>query len=114
MPGNQTHSSCSHEKYQRPFYLIVTPTGRSRFQGRYTLTELFLRLRKAGYLRAVGIDTHNPADALEQLLDHLSGGKSFLKFHYIVDRRDFLERLKALKLLNPPRLKKRAASDTVI
>jgi hypothetical protein len=83
-------------------------------EGRYTLTELFLRLRKAGYLRAVGIDTHNPADALEQLLDHLSGGESSLKFHYIVDRRDFLERLKALKLLNPPRLKKRAASDTVI
>ena len=27
--------------------------------------------------------------------------------HIIVDRRDFLERLKALKLLNPPRLKKR-------
>ena len=21
MPGNQTHSSCSHEKYSRPFYL---------------------------------------------------------------------------------------------
>jgi len=37
-------------------------------EGRYTLTELFLRLRKPGYLRAVGVDTHNPADALEQLL----------------------------------------------
>src|SRR5229473_764406 len=88
--------------------------GGLTLEGRYTLRELFLRLRNAGYLRAVGVDAHNPADALEQLLDHLSGGESSLKFHYIVDRRDFLERLKALKLLNPPRLKKRAASDTVI
>jgi hypothetical protein len=51
---------------------------------------------------------------VEQRLDHLSGGESSLKFHYIVDPRDFLEKLKALKLLNPPRLKKRAASDTMI
>jgi hypothetical protein len=61
---------------------------------------------------------YDEADAL--LAGHLGARQSYiapassLKFHYIVDRRDFLERLKALKLLNPPRLKKRAASDTVI
>jgi hypothetical protein len=87
--------------------------GGLTLEGRYTLTELFLRLRNAGYLRAVGVDARNPADALEQLLDHLSGGGRSLKFHYIVDRRNFLERVRALKLLNAPKPKKRAASDTV-
>jgi len=78
-------------------------------EGRYTLAELFVRLRNSGYLRAAGVHTHNPGDALEQLLNSLSGGETALKFYYIVDRRDFLEKVKAVRLLNPPKPKAAAA-----
>jgi hypothetical protein len=82
--------------------------GGLTLEGRYTLMELFIRLRNSGYLRTVAIDTRNPADALEQLLNHLSGGETALKFYHIVDRRDFLAKIKALKLLKPPKPKKGA------
>jgi hypothetical protein len=74
--------------------------GGLTLEGRYTLPELFVRLRKAGYLRAVGVHAQNPSDAFEELLAYLGGGESSLKFYYIVDRREFLDRVDALK---PPR-----------
>lgn len=79
--------------------------GGLTLEGRYTLPELFSRLRNAGYLRAVEVQAHNPSDALEQLLDHLSGGETALKFYHIVDRRELLEKAKALRLVKPPRPK---------
>jgi hypothetical protein len=79
--------------------------GGLTLEGRYTLPELFSRLRNAGYLRAVGVQAHNPSDALEQLLDHLSGGETALKFYHIVDRRDLLEKANALRLEKPPKPK---------
>lgn len=79
--------------------------GGLTLEGRHTLVELFARLRHGGYLRAVGIQAHNPSDALEQLLEHLSGGEAAVKFHYIVDRRDLLEKTKALKIKQPPKAK---------
>jgi len=81
--------------------------GGLTLEGRYTLAELFARLRNAGYLRAVGIHAQNPADALEQLVAYLSGGESPIKFYHIVDRRDFLEKVKALRLVTPPKPKAR-------
>jgi len=80
--------------------------GGLTLEGRYTLPELFARLRNAGYLRAVGVQAGNSGDALEQLLEHLSGGQASLKFYYVVDRRDFLERAKTLSALSPPRPKR--------
>ncbi len=80
--------------------------GGLTLEGRYTLHELFVRLRNSGYLRTVAVQTHNPGDALEELLNHLSGGETSLKFHHIVDRRDFLAKVKALRLLKPPKPKK--------
>jgi hypothetical protein len=80
--------------------------GGLTLEGRYTLGELFIRLRNSGYLRTLAVDTRNPADALEQLLNHLSGGETSLKFYHIVDRRDFLAKIKALKLLKPPKPKR--------
>ena len=74
--------------------------GGLTLEGRYTLPELFVRLRNAGYLRTVGVHAHTPSDAFEELLAYLSGGETSLKFHYIVDRREFLDRVEALK---PPR-----------
>jgi hypothetical protein len=79
--------------------------GGLTLEGRYTLAELFARLRNAGYLRAVGVAAKNPSDAIEQLLEHLSGGETTVKFYYIVDRRDFLEKTKLLESQKPPRPK---------
>ena len=83
--------------------------GGLTLEGRYTLPELFFRLRNAGYLRAVGVPAQDPSNALEQLLEHLSGGETALKFYHIVDRRDFLDRVKAAKLMKPPKPKKSAS-----
>lgn len=71
--------------------------GGLTFEGRYTLPELFARLRNAGYLRAVGVSAGNPSDALENLLVHLSGGEAALRYYYIVDRRELLETSKLLE-----------------
>lgn len=79
--------------------------GGLTLEGRYTLPELISRLRHSGYLRHVGVTTHNPSDALEQLISHLGGGEGSLKFYYIVDRRDLLDTLKKNKLLTPPKRK---------
>lgn len=81
--------------------------GGLTLEGRYTLPELFARLRNAGYLRAVGIHDQNPADALEQLVIYLSGGEAAIKFYHVVDRRDFLEKVNAVKKLRPPKPKVR-------
>jgi hypothetical protein len=58
-------------------------------------------------LRAVEIHAQDPASALEQLVTYLSGGESAIKFYHIVDRRDFLEKVKGLKLVTPPKPKAR-------
>lgn len=79
--------------------------GGLTLEGRYTLAELFARLRNSGYLRAVGVRAQNPADALEQLVTYLGGGETAIKFYHVVDRRDFLEKLKSVKLVRPPRPK---------
>ncbi len=79
--------------------------GGLTLEGRYTLPELFGRLRNAGYLRAVGVPAHNPSDALEELLNHLSGGETALKFYHIVDRRELLEKARTLRPMTPPKPK---------
>lgn len=74
-------------------------SGGLTLEGRYTLAELIPRLRRSGYLRSVEIGTGNPDDALEQLVAHLGGGEASVKFYTIVDRREYLERAKAVKIL---------------
>jgi hypothetical protein len=81
--------------------------GGLTLEGRYTLHEFFSRLRRGGYLRALDINAQNPADALEQLVTYLGGGESAIKFYHVVDRRDFLETVKGLKLVTPPKSKAR-------
>ncbi|HLY17534.1 MAG TPA: hypothetical protein VKR61_09925 [Bryobacteraceae bacterium] len=81
--------------------------GGVTLEGRYTLAELFARLRNAGYLRATGIRAQNPGDVLEELVAYLGGGESPIKFYHIVDRRDFLEKVKTLKVAKPPRSRAR-------
>lgn len=79
--------------------------GGLTLEGRYTLPELYGRLRNSGYLRTAGISAQNPADALEQLVTHLGGGEAAVKFYHVVDRRDFLGKVKSLKLVTPPKPK---------
>jgi hypothetical protein len=86
--------------------------GGLTLEGRYTLPELFVRLRNSGYLRAAGIAAGNPGDALEQLVAHLGGGDAAVKFHHIVDRRDYLEKVNSLKLLKPPKPKTAKAAGS--
>ena len=80
--------------------------GGRTLEGRYTLFELFVRLRNSGYLRSAGVQAQNAGDALEELLNHLSGGETSLKFYHIVDRRDFLDKVKSVRLLKPPKPKR--------
>ncbi len=84
--------------------------GGLTLEGRYTLPELFARLRNAGYLRAVGVEAHSPAEAIEALVGYLGGGDSSLRLYYIVDRRDLLDKVKALKLMKPPKPRTRIPS----
>lgn len=75
--------------------------GGLTLERRYTLPELWHRLRHSGYLRFIGVQANNPSDALEQMLAHLGGGEASARFYYIVDRRDLLEKVKALGTEKP-------------
>src|SRR5262249_58311566 len=79
--------------------------GGLTLEGRYTLPELFVRLRNSGYLKSVGVTAQNAADALEELVAYLGGGEASVKFYYIVDRRDLLEEAERPQTLKPPRPK---------
>jgi hypothetical protein len=75
--------------------------GGLTLERRYTLPELWHRLRHSGYLRSIGVQANNPSDALEQMLAHLSGGEASARYYYIVDRRQLLARVKALQTEKP-------------
>lgn len=75
--------------------------GGLTLERRYTLPELWHRLRHSGYLRFIGVQANNPSDALEQMLEHLSGGEASARYYYIVDRREHLQRVKALETEKP-------------
>lgn len=70
--------------------------GGRTFEGRLTLVELVRRLRYSGHLLAQGITDRDQFDVLEKLVEHLTAGEGTVKLHYLVDRRDFLERLKTV------------------
>ncbi len=75
--------------------------GGLTMERRYTLPELWHRLRHSGYLRSIGVQAGNASDALEQMLAHLSGGEASARYYYIVDRRELLQRVKALQTEKP-------------
>ena len=70
--------------------------GGRTLEGRLTLHELIRRLRYSGYLEANQITSGDQFEILEQLIDKLSGGSDKVKLYYIVDRRDFLEKVKSV------------------
>lgn len=70
--------------------------GGRTFEGRLTLIELVRRLRYSGHLDAQGITDRDQFDVLEKLVEHMTGGEGAVKLYYIVDRRDFLEKVKTV------------------
>ena len=69
--------------------------GGRTLEGRLTLVELISRMRHGGYLRARGITSTDQFETLEKLLDEVAGSGQ-LKLYIIVDRRDFLEKVKTV------------------
>lgn len=70
--------------------------GGRTLEGRLTLIELVRRLRYTGHLNAQGITERDQFEVLEKLVEHLTGGEGAIKLYYIVDRRDFLEKVKTV------------------
>ena len=70
--------------------------GGRTFEGRLTLLELVRRMRHAGHLDARGINDRDHFDVLEQLVEGLSGGDASVKLHYVIDRRDLLEKVRTV------------------
>ena len=70
--------------------------GGRTFEGRLTLQELIRRLRYGGYLDAKEISPGDQFEILEQLIEKLSGGSGKVKLYHIVDRRDFIEKVKSV------------------
>lgn len=69
-------------------------SGGRTFEGRLTIAELLRRLRRRGYFEAHEIHETDPSDVLEKLVESLDPGAATVRLHYIVDRRDFLDKLK--------------------
>ena len=70
--------------------------GGHTFEGRLTFAELLRRLRFSGYLKQHEIIDGDQFEVFEQVLDKLSGGTGAVKTYYVVDRRDFLEKVRVV------------------
>ena len=70
--------------------------GGQTFEGRLTLTELIRRLRFSGYLNANEISGADQFEILDSVIEKLSGGQGTVKLYHIVDRREFLEKVKSV------------------
>lgn len=69
--------------------------GGRTLEGRLTLLELIRRLRRGGYLQTRSIETTDQFEILERVLDEVAGSGN-LKLYFIVDRREFLEKVKTV------------------
>ena len=70
--------------------------GGRTFEGRLTLQDLIRRLRYSGYLDAKEIAQGDQFEILEQVIEKISGGSGNTKLYHLVDRRDFLEKVKSV------------------
>jgi hypothetical protein len=70
--------------------------GGQTLEGRLTLQDLIRRLRYGGYLEAQGITGGDQFEILEQVIEKVSGGAGKVKLYHLVDRRDFLEKVKTV------------------
>jgi hypothetical protein len=70
--------------------------GGRTLEGRLTLHDLTRRLRQSGYLDKVTLEMSDQFELLEKLVARLAGGSGRVTVYYIVDRRDFLEKVKTV------------------
>jgi hypothetical protein len=70
--------------------------GGRTLEGRLTLMDLVRRMRYGGYLESRGITERDQFEVLEQLVEHLTGGDTPVKLYYLLDRRDFLDKVKTV------------------
>jgi hypothetical protein len=84
-----THSPCVlHRSASRHPIMVASVM-------RLTLIELLRRMRKGGYLSAHGIEAGDQFEMFEKLIDEVAGSGA-LKFYYIVDRREFMDKVKSV------------------
>jgi hypothetical protein len=69
--------------------------GGRTLEGRLTLMDLIRRMRKGGYLATHNIETTDQFEIFEKLLDEVAGAGQ-LKVYYIVDRREFMDKVKSV------------------
>ena len=69
--------------------------GGRTLEGRLTLLELLRRMRKGGYLSAHGIEAGDQFEMFEKLIDEVAGSGP-LKLYYVVDRREFIDKVKSV------------------
>ena len=70
--------------------------GGITFEGRLTLIELIRRLRYFGYLKSIGVSEGDQSEVLDAVIEKLAGGTGAVRMYYLVDRREFLEKGKAV------------------
>ncbi len=70
--------------------------GGQTLEGRLTLFELIRRLRYSGYLDAQEISGADQFEILEAVIEKLAGGQGTAKLYHIVDRREFLDKVKSV------------------
>jgi hypothetical protein len=70
--------------------------GGLTMEGRLTLHELVRRLRHGGHLAAHDINEGDQFEVLEKLIEDLTGGDTPVKLYHVVDRRDFLDKVKTV------------------
>ena len=69
--------------------------GGRTLAGRLTLQELIRRMRRGGYLEAHKITDTDQFEIFEKLIDEV-GGSGKVKLYFIVDRREFLDKVKSV------------------
>ncbi|HKP48034.1 MAG TPA: hypothetical protein VJT50_15640 [Pyrinomonadaceae bacterium] len=71
-------------------------SGGQTFDGRLTLAELLRRLRFSGYLNAQQIVGEDQFEIFDNVIEKLAGAGGTVKLYHVVDRREFLEKVKAV------------------
>jgi hypothetical protein len=69
--------------------------GGRTLAGRLTLMELIRRMRRGGYLEAHQILDTDQFEIFEKLIDEVAGSGN-VKLYFIVDRREFLDKVKSV------------------
>ena len=69
--------------------------GGRTLAGRLTLMELIRRMRRGGYLEAHKILDTDQFEIFEKLIDEVAGSGN-VKLYFIVDRREFLDKVKSV------------------